>query len=88
MQHDMTTENWYYTQVFGDNGHYYTITFAKTIDEAREIINKWLDHHNVGERRDVHLYLKNYKRGARQAVARGQFIDKDTFDTPTTHITT
>ncbi|MES2408990.1 MAG: hypothetical protein V4509_01675 [Patescibacteria group bacterium] len=86
--HDITKENWYYTQVFGENGHYYTITFAKDMTEAKELINKWLDFHKVGERRDIHLYLKNYKRGARQAVARGQFIDVNTLDTATHHITT
>jgi len=80
--HDTTIENWYYTQVFGDKDSYYTITFAKNTDEAKEIINKWLDFHKAGLRRDIHLYHKNYKRSAKLAVSLGQFIDKDIINTP------
>lgn len=84
--HDITEENWYYTQVFGDGASYYTITFAENPTEAKTIISKWLDFHKVEGRRDINLYHKNYKRGARKAVSGGQFIDLVTFNTPTIYI--
>lgn len=81
--HDITKENWYYTQVFTNEQACYTITFADSPTEAKALINKWLDFHKVGERRDIHLYHKNYKRGARKAVEAGQFIDSETINTQT-----
>lgn len=86
-KHDITKENWYYTQVFGDDGlSYYTITFANNIDQAKQIINKWLDFHKANGRRDINLYHKNYKRAARKAVDAGQFIDQLITNTPCQHI--
>jgi hypothetical protein len=72
------TDNYYYVQVFDHNipgvNELKTVCFAENKKEAMQIVNLWLDNNGIGPKRDITLYLKNYKFESRAMVAAGNYI--------------
>ncbi len=82
---NISTDNYYYVQVFTDivekanspfRTHFYTVAFAPSKEKAIKIIHEWLTEKGVAknDRRDIHLYLKNYKIESRKMVESGNYI--------------
>lgn len=80
---DIYTTNYYYVQVFTadeKNWVVYIVCFAENKHTAIVAIHNWLNSLKLtGERRDIHLYQKNYKIQSKKMVAEGNYISDNDY---------